>query len=101
MNKTQKNDIVADVRFFSTEEGGRESPIPQQRYGCIFTYQNENFSCFPMIPNNVQVCPGDKVTLEIKFLYPNLIKPKLKVGDKFTLRESRVIAEGKVRESIE
>lgn len=96
MNKTPKNDIIAEIKFFSTEQGGRESPVPQERYGCIFTYQNENFSCFPIIPDSKEICPGDEVILEIKFLYPNLIKQNLKVGDKFTLREARVIAEGKV-----
>ncbi|MCK4997903.1 MAG: hypothetical protein KAS23_00155 [Anaerohalosphaera sp.] len=39
---------------------------------------------------------GEWVTVPVKFLSPDLIKPRLKVGDKFKLWEGKFIADGEV-----
>jgi hypothetical protein len=47
------------------------------------------------------VKPGDTVKMLVKFLYPELIKHKLVVGSKFSLRDYRVIAEGWVENILD
>lgn len=96
MEKMINPDIIAELAFYSTESGGRQSPISLARFGCIFVYEGENFDCFVLLTKGQQVSPGDKAILPIKFLNPNLIKPRLTKGSRFKLRELRAIAEGTV-----
>jgi hypothetical protein len=93
-------DIIATVRFLSTDEGGRKSATPSSRFGCIFTFKDKNFDCFLLLNDVGEVMPGDKIRVPIAFLYPELLKHELHVGDCFTLRELRIIAEGQVEEIL-
>lgn len=88
-------DILADLAFYSTEEGGRQSPLPLKRFGCLFVYKGENFDCF-LLPGDKHISPGERVVVPIKFLRPYLIKPGLQVGATFKLRDGRIIADGKI-----
>lgn len=95
-----KPDIVAELKFYSTEEGGRANPISyqtfSQRFGCLLVYKEETFDCFVILSEGKEIYPGERVVLSIMFLRPELIKPNLKVGDNFKLRELGIIAEGKI-----
>lgn len=98
MKKQIEPDISAEIKLYPTAKGGLENSVFLPKVGCILTYKDENFSCFLLLPKDSQVFPGDRTTLPIKFLYPDLIKPNLKIGDAFTLRDYRVIADGTVVE---
>ena len=98
MKKLIQPDVSAEIKLYSTAEGGLKNPVFLPKVGCILTYKGENFSCFLLLPEDSKVFPGDKTILPIKFLYPDLIKSNLKVGDTFTLKDYRVIADGKIVE---
>ena len=89
-------DAIAKIRFYSTSEGGRHGPTPENYLGCIFEYQNENFECRLLLSDVGSIVPGAEVTVPIKFLYSGLIRPRLRVGDKFSLRELHRIGEGEI-----
>lgn len=93
-------DIVAKVSFLPTAEGGRESPTPAMRLGCIFGFEQGLYDCALMLQSLDPIFPGDTVLVPIVFLDPDAIKPKLAVGDGFVLRDYRIFARGTV-ESIE
>jgi hypothetical protein len=95
-----KGDIKAEVKLLTSKEGGLKEPLTRQKVGSIFACENDSFSCFLILANDQQVFPGEKAVLSIKFVYPELIKPKLRVGDIFKLRDYRVFATGKVLEVV-
>lgn len=93
-------DIKANVRFYLTEEGGRSMGFPRgcgERCGIPFSFQGELFDCWILLSYmNMNIELGEWVTVPVKFLSPDLIKPRLKVGDKFKLWEGKFIADGEV-----
>jgi hypothetical protein len=93
-------DIIVSAHFYSEDEGGRKTATPPDRFGCIFTFDGENFDCFLLLENIGAVKPGDLVQVPIKFLHPQLVKSRLRIGSSFILRELRTIAEGQVREIL-
>ena len=89
-------DILATVYFYSSDEGGRQTPTPSDKLNCILDLEGEYFDCRLLLDETGSLLPGQEALVPIKFLYPDLVKPKLKLGDKFHLRESKTIAEGVV-----
>jgi hypothetical protein len=100
MENKLEADILAELRLYSTDEGGLKNPIFLPKVGCILTFEGEHFSCFLLLEQNTEIAPGDEAVLYIKFLSPELIKPKLKIGDVFTLRDYRDFASGRVTEVL-
>lgn len=90
-------DVIVNLRLYS--EGGRQSATPSDYLGCIFEYEGENFECRLLLEDVGPLLPGGQALVPIKFLRPDLIKERLRVGNHFRLREARIIAEG-VIESI-
>ena len=92
-----KPDITARVRLYHTSEGGKRTAIPPVQFGCVFHFEGEYFDC-RMLLDQVQVAldPGYPAEVPIKFLFPELIKGRLKYGDSFQLWEGKDIAEGTV-----
>jgi hypothetical protein len=90
------SDILATVHFYTSDEGGRQTPTPSDKLNCILEFEGEYFDCRLLLNETGPLLPGQEASVPIKFLYPDLIKPKLKLGDKFRLRESKTIAEGVV-----
>lgn len=93
-------DIVADVRFYSTAEGGRQQVTPATMFACILVISGENFDCRLLLEGIGPVAPGQTVRVPIKFLSPHLLKHRLTKGTHFHLRELRTIAEGVVSEAL-
>ena len=96
-----KPDVIADLRFFSESEGGRQSTTPPDYLGCIFEYEQEKFECRLLLEDVGPVAPGGQVSVPIKFLKPDLVKQRLHVGSSFRLRELRPIAEGIVEKILQ
>jgi len=95
-----KPDLIARLQFYSESDGGREGATPSDHLGCIFEYGGESFECRLLLKDVGPIAPGGRATVPIKLLRPELIKRRLRVGDRFPLREASTIAEGAV-ESIE
>lgn len=95
-----KPDIRATVRLYSTHEGGRKLPTPSDHLACLFVYENRNFDCRLLLQDLGPLSPGQEAEVPIKFLSPELIKPRLEVGSRFQLRELQVIGSGAVREIV-
>jgi hypothetical protein len=93
-------DIIASVRFYTTEAGGRKGPTPPDKFGCPFDFQGEKFDCRLLLGGVGSIAPGATARVPIAFLYPELVKPRLKVGNGFTLWEMRTIAVGVVEEIL-
>lgn len=91
-----KPDIVASLRFISTDEGGRKSPIVAPQFACTFKHDGEANDCRLLLEEKGDVWPGQQLSVAIKFLYPDLVRPRLRVGDHFQLLEGKVIAQGTI-----
>jgi hypothetical protein len=91
-------DAVVRLRFLSTDDGGRSKPIPPGGvFGCPFLFEDEYFDCRLLLGDHTAaVLPGDTVDVALKFLCPDLIKPRLHQGSLFRLWEGRTIADGVV-----
>lgn len=96
-----KPDITAQIRLYSTSQGGRAGATPSDHLGCIFVYQEENFECRILLHEIGAVHTGCDALVPIKFLAPELVKPRLQAGDQFTLREIKTIGEGAVKTVLE
>ena len=95
--KRDSPEIIARIRFYSTKEGGRAGPTPTDTLRCMFVLGEEMYDCVLVLKDIGSVRPGETVTVPIQFLVPDLLRGRLESGDKFYLRELRVIAEGVVQ----
>lgn len=94
-------DVIVDVKFYKTEDGGRKGPTSPEFFPCLFVINNHNHDCRLLLDNIGSIFPGDfKINVPIKFLCPDLVIPKLKNGMKFYLRGVKIVAEGVVKEII-
>lgn len=91
------SDIIAQIKLLATENGGRKNQLPSGIFKCIFVFQEENFDC-GILTGQEQIRPGDQTKISIKFLFPEYLKSRLKIGSKFYLREMNTIGEGEVIE---
>ena len=93
-----KPDIVAELTFLPTAEGGRKGPTPPDFFGCPFGFGGEYFDVRFDLSEIGSIAPGASVRAPAKFLNPKLIKDRLSVGSEFILWEGRVIGRGRVLE---
>jgi hypothetical protein len=96
-----KPDIIAAIRMYTSEAGGKVKSISGEQFGCPFFYNQEGFDCRLLLEEKQNLQAGDTVKLSIKFLFPEDIKPKLKRGDKFTLWDLGTFAEGEILEVLQ
>ena len=89
-------DILAEVTLLSTAAGGRHGPTPADSFGCPLCFGGEYFDIRFDLSDIGHVAPGMTVRVPAKFLFPELIKPRLAVGSEFSLWEMRTIGIGKV-----
>jgi hypothetical protein len=89
-------DIVASVRFYPTSEGGRRVPTPINLFRCPLEFEGEKFDCGLHLDKVGSLAPGATASVPITIVFPKLVKPRLKVGSRFTLWEMGTIAEGVV-----
>jgi hypothetical protein len=95
---------IAKIKFLSTAEGGRKSPLPLTVFGCPVFFENiaalstHGYDCRLLVAEHGEVIiPGETVDeLGMIFLCPEDVFPNLEVGACFTLWEGKVIAHGRV-----
>jgi hypothetical protein len=83
-----------------TEDGGRRLATPTTIFKCPLEFEGEKFDCGLHLEETGSLSPGSKATVPVTFLFPELIKPRLSVGSRFTLWETRTIAEGVVEQIL-
>lgn len=99
MNKWDA-DIIASIRMYPTEAGGRKGPSLPDLFRCLFEFHGDRFDCALLLDGVGPVGPGASIEVPIKFLSPDLIKSRLRIGDRFFLWELRHIGEGEVKEIV-
>jgi hypothetical protein len=94
-------DIIARVSVYAANHGGRQSTIPPVQFGCPFFFEGEGFDCRLLLDQvGVSLSPGSTADVPIKFVCPELVKPRLHRGARFKLWESGDFAEGEVLEIL-
>jgi hypothetical protein len=98
--KNQRGDILATVTFRTTKAGGRDGPTPPDELRCIMTIGGENLDVRLHLEETGSVAPGQSVRVPISFLFFEYGKEHSVVGTRFTLRDSRTIADGVIDEIL-
>ncbi len=94
-------DIVARIKFRTTEDNGRRKPLPAKQFGCPLIFERAAFDCRLLLDQTGElVYPGEVVEIPVKFLFPQLIKPRLQIGSKFKLWDTKDFADGEVIEIL-
>jgi len=88
------------VRFYTAQEGGRTHITPPNLFKCPLEFEGEKFDCGLHLEESGPLAPGANATIPITLVFPHLIKPRLKIGSRFTLWELKTIAEGIVQEIL-
>ncbi len=91
-----KPDVIIEVRFLRSDEGGRQNHIKGAAfYGCVFFVEGEAFDCRLLLGGR-SLRLGQTYALPVKFLNPDIVMPKLSLGRPIRLWEGKDIAVGKV-----
>ena len=94
-------DIEVELRFLTTEEGGRSLPA-SSGYRPQFYYDGHDWDAEHEYPDVAQVNPGDTVRAYLRLLSPHCHVGKVFPGMRFDCREGpKVIAEGRVVRILE
>ena len=88
-------DIYLEVRFRTTLEGGRKTPIKGEFYACPLFVDGSGFDC-RLLLNGMELALGEYYEVPIKLLNRSSALPKLHVGKAVILWEGKDIADGKV-----
>ncbi len=93
-------DFIAQVRYLSTEEGGRRTPARSgYRPHFKLPYKEWLTSCNQEFLDKEIVNPGDTVFAEMKILWIEAFEHCLAPGDSFSLGEGhKVVAQGTVNQ---
>ena len=96
--------ILAKLQFYETSRGGRKGPLLGSWYGPLFELGEDSLlhECRVLLNGAAPVSPGQTIVLPIVFwARPDLIVPKLHIGQTFFLTEGRRrIARGEVLEIL-
>jgi len=95
---SEKSDFIAELRYLTTEEGGRKTPaFSGYRPHIKFEFTNMQTSGQQTFLNRETVYPGDKVDAEIKILSADYFANSLEEGMTFKFMEGPItIGTGKI-----
>jgi hypothetical protein len=86
--------IVAEVRLFRTDEGGRTAGILAPQFTCPMEIAGEFLTCRLDLSDVGRIDPGCVATVPVRFLAPELVRDKLRSGLPFKLWDGRFFAQG-------
>jgi hypothetical protein len=95
-----KANAIIEIRFKTTNEGGRTMPIGLSKvpfYSCPLLVNGQAFDCRIFLDNKVLKL-GEVYKLPVKFMNPELVLSLLSIGKYVTLWEGKEVADGKVLE---
>ncbi|QVL54712.1 MAG: hypothetical protein KFB95_05165 [Simkaniaceae bacterium] len=96
-----KPDIYINVRFRTTSEWGRVSPLGHKKsrvadfYACPMIIDDKAYDCRLLIGDQ-KLIPGLHYKVPVVFVNRDLALPNLSVGKNITLWEGKEIADGQV-----
>jgi|ERR1700722_19819659 hypothetical protein len=94
---TSKRDVTINVRFKTTEEGGRKTPISGEFYACPMLIDGKGFDCrIDLDGKKVEL--GHNYVLSVKFLNRSSVVPLLYPKKPVILWEGKDIANGEILE---
>lgn len=107
MMKQMKPDIIATIHMYDTRTDNsnlKKKRIPPCQYSCpvFFDDETKGFDC-RLLLNQIGKSIGRGETLldvPIKFLFYDLVKPKLKIGQHFKLWDMGFFGEGTITELL-
>jgi hypothetical protein len=91
-------DVVAELRFLRSDEGGLEHPTPNTFLACSMLVQNQCYDCRVLLHSIGSVEPGSTIVAPMKFLDWENVGKWVRRGDRFSLWAGKVIAAGTVLE---
>ena len=101
MSKFLSPEATIRVRFLLPEEGGRKICISVKwksgmltGYGCPMRISGDLHDFRTLISGDTTYIPGETYDLNVKFLCPELVLPKLHEGMEVELWEGKTIAQG-------
>lgn len=93
-----KKDAIIFVRFLTTSEGGRQSSIETNRYGCpLMIDDTHGFDCRFVLNETTVFELGREYEIAVSFLHPESALEHLSEGDEVYLWEGKKIGEGAVK----
>lgn len=96
-----KPEAILLIHFLTPDEGGRETPIEGDRYGCpIMINDNQGFDCRFVLDGHTIFELGDEYEIPVKFLNPEKALKNLQVGKEVFLWEGKKIGLGTVKEIL-
>lgn len=96
-----KKEATIFVRFLTTEEGGRQTSIESDRYGCpLMIDDNQGFDCRFVLEEVTLFELGKEYEIEVKFLSPEKALGSLQEGDEIYLWEGKRIGVGIVKKNF-
>lgn len=91
-------DATIFVRFLTAEEGGRQTSIESDRYGCpLMIDDKQGFDCRFVLDRVTVFELGKEYEIAVKFLNPGDALKKLHGGDEIYLWEGKRIGVGTVK----
>jgi hypothetical protein len=90
--------LIADVTFYSTEQGGRKGPTRTDWFGCPCKVNKEDEHAWDcrIILSGQPMHPGETRRLGFVFLSGEKAATILRTAGKFFLWDTRIIGEAKV-----
>jgi hypothetical protein len=92
-------DAFIEVKFRTTEEGGRETPVTGDFYACPLFIDGEAYDCRLLI-KGMELELGRSYEVPVKFLNRDIVLPKLHIGTSIILWEGKDVGDGKVTRII-
>ncbi|MCP3995479.1 MAG: hypothetical protein GY722_10495 [bacterium] len=89
-------DALIEVRFLTTGEGGRSSPIEGDTYGCPLIVNGRGFDCRFVLKGSTRFDLGEIYRIEVKFLCADYALRELEEETEISLWEGRIIAKGRI-----
>ena len=96
MSESKQPEIVSEIRFLGTEQGGRQGPTEADWDGCPMQIGEAFHDCRLDLSEHGPISPGETIRLPITFVEPSLVHGRLWPGVAFTLWEGKTVAEGRV-----
>ena len=101
MKTPERFDAKATVRFYKTEDGGRNGPTPLGWYKCPLKFNEEFFDCGMFFDKNRSILPGEKIEVELVFAQPVSVFKILRKQKYFQVWEVRIVGDGFVEKIYE
>lgn len=92
------NNIRANIMLKSSNSGGRKSPISAPYFAFRLQIGLSFYDARGYLSENDIFAPGDEKVVMVKFLDPDTVMPKLKIGDILSIWERQNVGQLEVLE---